>query len=175
MAPVEQWELEQWSIPRMSVLLPLNETELQQIVSHTLGLSEEDAAEHLRGLLGDSEQAVRFISEFSERRMAMKTGQKMDFSGTDEKRQSTSKTYAPPTYAPPAYPPPGADHQANGAAAKMDGKAQPAFPQTRNNLAVAASRHHTNAVIEAGKVRAKDEVRSRALPCVCENLSLISG
>ena len=55
---------------------------------------------------------------------------------------SDSKSEQPPGYAPPSYPPPSHPPPANGAS------------RTR------AIRHHTNQVIEAAKVRARDEVRN---------------
>ena len=54
----------------------------------------------------------------------------------DPKQASDSNNFQPPAYAPPSHPPP-----TSGASRER------------------AIRHHTNPVIEAAKVRARDEVR----------------
>lgn len=57
-----------WAIPQISKLLPLDEESLTQIVAYTESLSKDGAAEHLKNLLGDSPQALEFISSFNQRR-----------------------------------------------------------------------------------------------------------
>ena len=60
----------------------------------------------------------------------------------DSKQADDSKSVQLPAYAPPSNPPP------------------------RGGASRAAARHHTNQVIEAAKVRARDEVRP-AINCSC--------
>lgn len=58
----------QWAVPQLSKLLPLDEESLKQIVSYTDTLSRQAAADHLRDILGDSPQALEFITSFQQRR-----------------------------------------------------------------------------------------------------------
>ncbi|KAL5119023.1 hypothetical protein ACEQ8H_003152 [Pleosporales sp. CAS-2024a] len=60
--------LSSWALPQLSKLLPLDEDSLKQVISYTESLSNKEAAEHLQNLLGDSPQALDFISSFSNRR-----------------------------------------------------------------------------------------------------------
>jgi hypothetical protein len=62
--------LEKWALPQLSKLLPLDEESLIQIISYTDTLPKDAAAEHLKNLLGDSPQALEFISTFNTRRQA---------------------------------------------------------------------------------------------------------
>jgi hypothetical protein len=57
-----------WALPQLSKLLPLDEESLDQIISYTETLSNKDAADHLQNLLGDSPQALEFITSFNNRR-----------------------------------------------------------------------------------------------------------
>ena len=59
-----------WAIPRISQILPLDEESLQQILDYASTLSKPEAAEHLKGILGDSPQALEFISHFNSQREA---------------------------------------------------------------------------------------------------------
>ncbi|KAK3052824.1 hypothetical protein LTS18_012229, partial [Coniosporium uncinatum] len=60
--------LESWALPKLSSLLPLDEESLKQIITYTDTLPKDAAAEHLKNLLGDSPQALEFISSFNTRR-----------------------------------------------------------------------------------------------------------
>ena len=59
-----------WAITQISQLLPLDEESLQQLLNHTYTLDKGAAAEHLKGILGDSPKALEFISSFNSRREA---------------------------------------------------------------------------------------------------------
>lgn len=61
-------DLSAWTLPRLSKLLPLDDESLKEIVTYTASLSKDDAADHLKNLLGDSPQALEFISSFNSRR-----------------------------------------------------------------------------------------------------------
>lgn len=65
--------LEKWAIPQLSRLLPLDEESLKEIVAYSASLPKDAAAEHLKNLLGDSAQALEFISTFNTRRQAPAT------------------------------------------------------------------------------------------------------
>jgi hypothetical protein len=57
-----------WALPQLSKLLPIDEESLKQIITYIETLSKDAAAEHLKNLLGDSPQALEFISSFNSRR-----------------------------------------------------------------------------------------------------------
>ena len=58
----------QWALPRLSQLLPVDEASLKEIIIYSASLSKSEGADHLRNLLGDSPQALEFISSFNSRR-----------------------------------------------------------------------------------------------------------
>ncbi|KAI5198892.1 zf-C2HC5-domain-containing protein [Aureobasidium subglaciale] len=60
--------LVKWAVPQISRLLPLDEDSLKQIITYHDTLPREVAAEQLGGLLGDSPQALEFITSFNSRR-----------------------------------------------------------------------------------------------------------
>ena len=57
-----------WAIPQISQILPLDEQSLQQLLDYTYTLDKDAAAEHLKGVLGDSPKALDFINAFNARR-----------------------------------------------------------------------------------------------------------
>ena len=57
-----------WALPQLRRLLPLDDQSLQEIVSYSYSLTKQAGAEHLKNLLGDSPQALEFISSFNFRR-----------------------------------------------------------------------------------------------------------
>jgi len=61
--------LRSWALPQLSKLLPLDEDSLQQIIDYTETMPKDAAAEHLKNLLGDSAQALEFITSFNARRI----------------------------------------------------------------------------------------------------------
>ena len=61
-------DLSAWALPQLSKLLPLDDESLKQIISYTDSLSQKEAADHLQNLLGDSPQALEFITSFNNRR-----------------------------------------------------------------------------------------------------------
>ncbi|KAJ3525524.1 hypothetical protein NM208_g11604 [Fusarium decemcellulare] len=56
------------SLSQLSQLLPLPDEELQLVLDYAATLSKPEAVEHFGNLLGDSPQAVEFISSFNARR-----------------------------------------------------------------------------------------------------------
>ena len=60
--------LEQWALPRLQQLLPLDDDSLKQVVQYADSLPKDAAAEHLKNLLGDDARALEFISSFNLRR-----------------------------------------------------------------------------------------------------------
>ncbi|KAF1925412.1 zf-C2HC5-domain-containing protein [Didymella exigua CBS 183.55] len=57
-----------WALPQLSKLLPLDNDSLKQIVEYTESLPNREAADHLQNMLGDSPQALEFITSFNNRR-----------------------------------------------------------------------------------------------------------
>ena len=57
-----------WALPQLSRLLPLDEDSLKQIIVYSDTLPKNAAADHLKNLLGDSPQAIEFITSFNTRR-----------------------------------------------------------------------------------------------------------
>ena len=57
-----------WALPKLSHLLPLDEDSLKQIIIYSDTLPRDAAADHLKNLLGDSPQALEFITSFNSRR-----------------------------------------------------------------------------------------------------------
>ena len=60
--------LTEWALPQLSKLLPLDNDSLKQIISYTESLPNREAADHLQNMLGDSPQALEFITSFNNRR-----------------------------------------------------------------------------------------------------------
>lgn len=193
----------------LSRVLPLEEEQLKQTLSYADTLPDSEAAEHFRGLLGDSPQAVQFIGAYmatrakptnpgvnvydTEPRTLMDqppAGSAQAANGDSEQRSSTSKDGLPPAYAPPPGPPPSSgiangdskhpppssfappsgpppsSSTANGQDQRRSsiskhpppsGFAPPSGPPPASSSGRLAARNHTNAVIEAAKVRARDE------------------
>ncbi|KAK8105301.1 hypothetical protein PG999_008660 [Apiospora kogelbergensis] len=56
------------SVSQLSRLLPLPDEDLQQVLTYAATLSKPEAVEHFRNLLGDSPDAIDFISSFNSRR-----------------------------------------------------------------------------------------------------------
>ncbi|KAK9251222.1 hypothetical protein V1507DRAFT_465312, partial [Lipomyces tetrasporus] len=106
----------------LSKLLPLDEESLKQIIVYTDAHPDARTDQHLRGLLGDSPQALEFITSFKHRSAAAVAESKQASDSKDSERVNDSKDKELPAYAPPSH-----------------------------------RRPHTNPVIEAGHIRARDE------------------
>jgi Putative zinc finger motif, C2HC5-type len=61
-------DLNSWALRQLQRLLPIDEQSLKEVITYAASLSREDGAEHLKNLLGDSPQALEFISSFNSRR-----------------------------------------------------------------------------------------------------------
>ncbi|KAL1647957.1 hypothetical protein SLS58_002281 [Diplodia intermedia] len=57
-----------WALPQLERLLPLDTDSLTQIITYSESQSPAAAADHLKNLLGDSPQALEFITNFNSRR-----------------------------------------------------------------------------------------------------------
>lgn len=177
--------LQQWALPRLQGLLPLDEGELEQIVSYASKLSDSETVQHLENLLGDSPQSLAFITSFVQRRAELHAGRPTD------KTDNVGEEFAAPTYPPPSF-----GGQADGRSS--DSKNTTHSSNEKASMALAANsdkglrqqnshmdsappayapspgpwpaggptfhRPHTNEVNEAGKLRARDEVRSGSCP-----------
>ena len=63
-----EYGIEDWAVPALSRVLPLDNNSLKELVDYTLSLPPYEAAEHLKELIGDSEYALDLISSFNQRR-----------------------------------------------------------------------------------------------------------
>lgn len=147
--------LEQWAIPQLSSLLPLEQAEMKEIIAYTNTLSDEEASTHLTELLGDSEPAKEFVTQFLEHRKTPSNDMQKDVKSS--------------TFAPPPGPPPTSTDQAQSSSGVADPSRghkaiapPPAYYSSSSanpNGYAAELKHgrHTNAVIEAARLRARDE------------------
>ena len=87
--------LEQWALPRLQQLLPLDDESLKQIVQYTDTLPKDAAAEHLKNLLGDDGKALEFISSFNLRRQNAPLSSQSSTTPTNHDRQTGTSPSAP--------------------------------------------------------------------------------
>ncbi|KAK5133142.1 hypothetical protein LTR08_008166 [Meristemomyces frigidus] len=97
--------LEQWALPRLQQLLPIDDQSLKEIIQYANTLPKDAAAEHLKNLLGDEPRALEFISSFNQRRQSAAPPPRASVpQATNNDRQAASaSTSAPGTY--PGLPP----------------------------------------------------------------------
>jgi hypothetical protein len=159
--------LEQWALPKLSELLPLDEQSLKDIVIYTKSLPDLQAAEHLTGLLGDSPQAFEFIESFNAHRAAAAPPVAMSTHPNDSKHSAPHDSHD----SVPRDSKGSAPHDSKGSAPpgqKVPDDAPPSYapshPPPAQDMRQVSRRPHTNPVIVAGQIRARDEVSSaRAL------------
>lgn len=60
----------EWALTQLQKLLPLDVDSVNQVLTYTETLDKQGASDHLKNLLGDSPQALEFISSFNLRRPA---------------------------------------------------------------------------------------------------------
>ena len=143
--------LVQWALPQLTELLPLDEESLKEIIVYTDTLPDAEAVTHLMGLLGESPKASEFITSFNARRSdlaAEKSKQPSDDKPSDVKPSDVKQRDVkemPPAYAPPSYP-------------VAPQSSSPSYPVAPQSTSMFLGRLHTNPVIEAANVRARDEV-----------------
>jgi hypothetical protein len=165
----QQWELEQ----QLGAVLPLGESELNQILSYIATLPDPEAAAHLKDLLGESPEASNFIALYNDYRMSNKTE---GVNGNASYHHSPAEKKFVMSQNPPSYD---IGMSMNGAATRVVNTAKdvkisqnmsaqnddssqprsyapPSGPPPEFNRA--AARRHTNIFIEAARVRAQDEV-----------------
>ncbi|KAI6812248.1 zf-C2HC5-domain-containing protein, partial [Hortaea werneckii] len=66
---ISDMALEQWALPRLQQLLPIDDDSLRQVIQYSESLPKDAAADHLKNLLGDDDpKALEFISSFNLRR-----------------------------------------------------------------------------------------------------------
>jgi hypothetical protein len=90
-------KLEEWALPRLQQLLPIDDESLKQVIQYADSLPKDAAAEHLKNLLGDDGKALEFISSFNVRR------QNAPVAPTNHDRQTTA---TPPAIEAPSDAPP---------------------------------------------------------------------
>lgn len=83
------------SLSQLARLLPLSDSDLQQVLEYGSTLSKDEAAEHFTNLLGDSPQVIEFISSFNSRRADLKAKTSAGTPGTASGRASAPGTPTP--------------------------------------------------------------------------------
>ena len=117
-----------WAISQISQILPLDEQSLQQLLDYTYTLDKDAAAEHLKGVLGDSPKALDFINAFNARRESPSTSKTEPESSTTPRKARKKK---PPLHSLPARKP--EDHgNTAGAYQKKDDEDYMAGPRKSN-------------------------------------------
>ncbi|KIW27521.1 uncharacterized protein PV07_07253 [Cladophialophora immunda] len=93
-------DLQSWALPRLSRLLPLDDDSLKEVITYSSTLSKDLAAEHLKNLLGDSPQALEFISSFNARRgNTQASAGVVEASGVPKPQKKGPKKAKPPLHA----------------------------------------------------------------------------
>lgn len=153
--------LRQWALPELRKLLPLNDGELEQILSYTGMLPDSEATQNLETLLGDSPESLQFIASYIEHRAVLNAAKQAGSSdnqntaywhtsrGTAGKFSAASSGQVPTqrnssmASDPPVYDAPLRRWPAIGCADSAGGFVR---------------HYHTNEVVEASNRRAVDEV-----------------
>lgn len=144
----------QWALPQLRALLPLDDGELEQIMDYTSTLDDAAAAQHLENLVGDSPKALEFLTAFVEHRAHLH-GTKVTGEKDASQSPSLDKTIAK-----------NGDMKNDLASAPPPYTASSAYTVSRNLPRPVTQYTHTNNVIEAGKVRARDEVGTTFRTCM---------
>ena len=81
-------DLMTWALPRLQRLLPIDDESLREVISYTASLTKEASVDHLKNMLGDSEQTFEFIAGFNSRRPDMKSDKQKIDTGAGSDRDS---------------------------------------------------------------------------------------
>ncbi|KAF7188986.1 hypothetical protein HII31_09676 [Pseudocercospora fuligena] len=131
--------LETWAVPQLKALLPLDDDELKQIIAYTNTLSDPATTSHLTNLLGDTDEAKRFAVSLNEKRAVTAKAMAKKADSVDEANLEPSYTSI-----------------TNGHTEKArDIKPKDIPPPAYS--AGPSHRQHFNVVIDAARLRAKDE------------------
>ncbi|KIW20639.1 hypothetical protein PV08_01215 [Exophiala spinifera] len=124
-------ELQAWALPRLQRLLPIDDESLREIITYTNSLTKEAGADHLKNLLGDSPQALEFISSFNARRPQVSSNRSpsqarpaltADESGVPSPKKRAARRTKPPLHATgPARTPEGYGNVSGGYTKHYDG------------------------------------------------------
>ena len=133
-----------WALPQLSKLLPLDEESLKQIIEYTETLSKDAAAEHLKNLLGDSPQALEFITSFNSRRSVLppttssnQTGRQQDAPMEVPRSRPRKKRGSQFNKLPPPRKPEDYSNTAGGYVKKEEEEYIAARPKPRKEPAIA--------------------------------------
>lgn len=130
----------EWALPQLRCVLPLDDGELLQILAHAAEFPDAKAGEYLQSILGESPESIEFIAFFTTRRAELLDPQ-------PGKLSDVSSSVA-------------CKDTAHGFTDTQHSQLPDSMPRSRSNSRVLAVSHYTNAVIEAGKWRARNEVRT---------------
>ncbi len=163
--------LEEWALPRLSQLLSLDEESVREILTYTLTLSPSESTIHLQTLLGESSLANDFIDSFTERRATMdshpvvKLGS--DSKGIDRTTADIDSKMAPPTSSQSTKP-------ISASTTNNHNFVPPPYDPPSKSMVAILRKPHSNVVIEAGHVSARDEVCSYVLAFYTDLFRLIT-
>ncbi|ETN39844.1 uncharacterized protein HMPREF1541_06070 [Cyphellophora europaea CBS 101466] len=162
---LREWELQQ----QLSAILPLGEGEVSQIISYVGTLSTPEATVYLHDLLGDSPEALTFVTGFTEKRAGIDTGEGDDMVVNTDSKPAVRGAALPSKGQPRIQADAGSSDAKETAI--TDGKSKE--PNVPNPVGQAvsyapppgpppqpkrvAAHHHTNPVIDAARIRAQDE------------------
>jgi hypothetical protein len=143
----------QWAIPQLRELLPLDDSELEQILTYASTLDDAEAAQHLENLFGDSPKSLGFISSFLQHRRDSQSQEAFE-------RKKEQDLIAEKKFNMNGFPPPSVTADNN------DSSLPPPAYTTVSDQTVASNLYrpvapykHVNSLTEVSKWRAKDEVR----------------
>lgn len=156
-------------ISALREVLPLNDDELEQIISYAWGLDDAEAAQHLGNLLGDSPKSLEFIAFFLDARTTLSVDQNVAVGGSSSLvspnlARDNSESKGPPQTIDGDRK--GHKSDTGDLDSHIDQKSKSQLPpyaaisgsQAARRIDQYASAHHTNQFIEASKIRARDEV-----------------
>lgn len=137
------------ALHELSNILPLPDVELNHLLSYVDTLPKEEAAHHLQDLLGDSPESRQFISSYTQRRA--------------DQSKSKDADAVPPYSDPKQTSPVDTNRDVKSSSGSKTGNGLPSAPPPTYSSGPSSSvvrRVHTNVVIEAANIRARDEVRT---------------
>ena len=158
--------LEQWALPRLQQLLPLDDESLRQILQYTDSLPKDAAAEHLKNLLGDDGRALEFISSFNLRRQGAPVSSQTSTQATNHDRQSGTSSSAPESGSEALRPARGGARGGRGGKKRAHIHALPARPVEGQGNVSGAYRKRTEDDYIPGPSRQKHK------EAVADNLAL---
>lgn len=128
-----------WALSQISQLLPLDEESLQQILDYSVTLPSDAAADHLKNLLGDSPNALEFISSFNARRNDSLSSRPAPIPSTSAPTRKSRKKNAPISKLPPPRQPENHGNTSGAYSKKEEEDYMSASRRSRQNAPVSSA------------------------------------